>query len=103
MQRTWWPEAGIIIVTGPYFIHISFSTAVPQYYGNCISASKANSQNVAEYIDGLMQERHNSTANALELHLPCTNHALNHGYTAFRFGVYVCVCMCVFVFTDIAF
>ena len=25
------------------------------------------------HIDGLMQENHNSIANALELHLPCTN------------------------------
>ena len=31
------------------------------------------SNNMIKYIDGLVQERHNAIANALELHLSCTN------------------------------
>ena len=31
------------------------------------------------YIDGLVQERRNSIANALELRLPCTNPSISFG------------------------
>ena len=33
---------------------------------------------IVTYIDGLEQERRNSTSNALELHNSCTNHKLYH-------------------------
>ena len=36
----------------------------------------------AIYIDGLVQERRNSIANALELRLSCTNRAISESYLA---------------------
>ena len=44
----------------------------------CVSSQleevmKCETRNVDQHIDGLMQERRNSIANALELRLSCTN------------------------------
>ena len=36
-----------------------------------------------QFIDGLVQERRNSSANALELHLSCINPSLKHCSYAF--------------------
>ena len=46
-------------------------------YKHCTILSVHN--NHRDYSDGLMQERCNSSANALELHLSCTKHWYQHG------------------------
>ena len=35
MQRTWWPEAGTSIVTGPYSKNVNFQTHLTDWYNDC--------------------------------------------------------------------
>ena len=97
MQRTWWPEAGTIIVTGPYWGYcIIVLVPVKQLWRIWRNASPESTG--TNNIDGLVQERRNSSALALELHLSCTNPSIltqqsksqqNHACMCILFGMYL--------------
>ena len=69
----------------PVFFRVT-SLELGKPYG-CSSSIEATLKNMskyitrihAEYINGLVQERRNSIANALELRLSCTNPSINNG------------------------
>ena len=60
---------------------IGTTILVPSSYCNSFEdMAPINFIHLTIYIDGLMQERHNSIANALELRLSCSNHQYMSGY-----------------------
>ena len=61
MQRTWWPEAGTIIVTGP---HYSATSKLVYSYHYCVTVV-CNSSCI--YFNGLVQDCSISIANVLEI------------------------------------
>ena len=60
-------------------IYASSTGSPHQAFNSLAVAAYCMSLSARAYIDGLMQERRNSIANALELCLPCTNPLISSG------------------------